>query len=233
MAEKISALLTDYMKEQPLISWDLRCFSDGKSLLDSGHDFDLILLDIQMKDLNGMETAKRLRQRGSQCILIFLTVLKEWVFDAFAVQAFDYLVKPLEPNRFYQTLNRAMAALKQREQALLPKLTSNILIQRGSSREIIPLSRIRYCEVLGRKVYLHQSDGSTIDYYERLEVLEHQVDQRFFRCHRSYLVNLDYVRGCDAGQVILTEQEKIPVSRLRERDFLQALLHHMKGRDTF
>jgi two-component system response regulator LytT len=58
------------------------------------------------------------------------------------------------------------------------------------------------------------------------------VDRRFFRCHRSYLVNLDYVRGCQTGQVLLSQGERIPVSRLRERDLTGALLLHMKKRDS-
>ena len=61
--------------------------------------------------------------------------------------------------------------------------------------------------------------------------LERCVDRRFFRCHRSYLVNLDYVRGCHGGQVLLPRGEAIPVSRLREQDLTRALLRHMKERD--
>ena len=96
--------------------------------------------------------------------------------------------------------------------------------------KLIPLADIVYGEVLGRKVYLHLRDGSTVDYYEKLENLEHQVDGRFFRCHRSYLVNLDFVLGCGGGRVTLPQGTEIPVSRLREQDFTQALLRRMRER---
>ena len=69
-----------------------------------------------------------------------------------------------------------------------------------------------------------------MDYYNKLEDLEQHVDGRFFKCHRSYLVNLDYVRGCHGGQIALSQGGEIPVSRLRERDLTQALLRHMKER---
>ena len=105
-----------------------------------------------------------------------------------------------------------------------------MMIQRGTGCEVVPLSDIVYCEVLGRKVYLHKKDGAVIDYYHKLEDLERRVDGRFFKCHRSYLVNLDYVRGCRDGQVLLSQGEAIPVSRLRERELTQALLRHMKER---
>ncbi len=82
---------------------------------------------------------------------------------------------------------------------------------------------------MARELYLHRAGGGVVDCYGRLEELERRVDGRFFRCHRSYLVNLDYVRGCREGQVLLPQGEAIPVSRLRERELTQALLRRMKG----
>ena len=104
------------------------------------------------------------------------------------------------------------------------------LLEGAGGCEVVLLSDIVYCEVLGRKVYLHKPDGAVSDYYGRLEDLEWRVDGRFFKCHRSYLVNLDYVRGCRDGQVLLPQGERIPASRLRERELTQALLRHMKER---
>ena len=76
----------------------------------------------------------------------------------------------------------------------------------------------------------HEKDKTVTEYYERLEELERRVDRRFYRCHRSYLVNLDYVRGCKGGQILLPGEEQIPVSRLRERELTQVLLRRMKER---
>lgn len=224
MAQEIADQLSQYMHENQLTSYCVNSFSCGQSLLESGRDFDVIFLDIQMEHLNGMETAKMLRQRENHSLLIFVTVLKECVFDAFEVEAFDYLVKPLDSNHFKRTMDRILKSLRQRE-------TKSIVVQRGTSRAVILLAEIVYCEVQGRKIYIHQSDGNIIDYYDKLDDLEQRIDGRFFRCHRSYLVNLEYVRGCDAGQVMLPQGGKIPVSRLRERDLTRALLRYMKERD--
>lgn len=192
--------------------------------MESDCAFDLIFLDIQMEQPDGMEIARMLRQQSNQSLLIFVTVLKEYVFDAFEVEAFDYLTKPLDYGRFRRTMDRVMRVLEQ-------QAAKSIVIQRGTSCEVLLLSQIVYCEVQGRKIYIHQSDGRIIDYYDKLEDFERRVDGRFFKCHRSYLVNLDYVRGCNAGQVILSGEDRIPVSRLRERDLTQALLHYMKERE--
>lgn len=240
MAEELSCRLSQYMDEQINKQADkrinehlsknssfysIRCFSDGCSLLKSGNTFDVIFLDIQMPPPDGLETARKLRRQGIRSLLIFITVLAEYVFDAFSVEAYDYLVKPLEDVRFRRTMNRVLRTLSQRTDQ-----QKNLIIQKGNSCEIIPLSEILYGEVMGRKIYIHQINGSITDYYGRMEDLERKVDGRFFKCHRSYLVNLAHVRGCHDGRVILMQDKEIPVSRLRERDLTQALLHYMKSR---
>ena len=223
MAQALAGHLADYMKEKSMTAYSVSNFSDGRTLVESAGSFDVIFLDIQMEHLDGMETAKLLRQRGDHSLLVFVTVLKELVFDAFQVEAYDYLLKPLDSARFKQTMNRVLRSLKQRT-------AEDIVIQRGTGCEVVLLSDIVYCEVLGRKIYLHKSDGTVSDYYDKLEDLERRVDGRFFKCHRSFLVNLDYVRGCQDGQVLLFQGERIPASRLRERELTQALLRHMKER---
>ena len=223
MARELSDHLVDYMKEKSTTNYSVSSFSDGRALLERVGSFDVIFLDIQMEQLDGMETARLLRQRGVHSLLIFVTVLKECVFDSFQVETFDYLLKPLDSARFHQTMDRVLRSLRQRT-------AEDLVIQRGTGCEIVRFSDIVYCEVLGRKVYLHKNDGTVIDYYDKLEDLERRVDGRFFKCHRSYLVNLDYVRGCRDGQVLLPQGERIPASRLRERELTQALLRHMKER---
>ena len=224
MARELADHLADYMKEKSITGYSVNSFSSGRTLLESSGSFDVIFLDIQMEPPDGMETAKLLRQQGDHSLLVFVTVLKELVFDAFQVEAYDYLLKPLDSAHFKRTMDRVLRALDQRGAA-------NIVIQRGTGCEVVPLSELVYCEVLGRKIYLHKQDGTVSGYYDKLEDLERRVDGRFFKCHRSYLVNLDYVRGCQDGQVMLSQGERIPASRLRERELTQALLRHMRGRD--
>lgn len=222
MAREIADQLAGYMKETDC-DYSVDCFSSGHALLKSSDEFDVIFLDIQMERPDGMETAALLRRRESRSLLIFVTVLKDRVFDVFPLEAFDYLLKPLDRDRFRRTMDRALRWLER-------DAAKNLVIQRGSDCQVVPLSDILYCEVLGRKIFIHKKDGIVLDYYDRLEDLEQRVDSRFFKCHRSYLVNLDHVGGCQDGQVLLSQGERIPVSRLRERELTQALLRHMKER---
>ena len=225
MARELAGYLARYLEEHEVTAYSVSNFSSGRALLEAADGFDVIFLDIQMEEPDGMETARLLRGQGDHSLLVFVTVLMELVFDAFQVEAYDYLTKPLDAARFARTMDRVLQTLEQRTAA-------SLVIQQGSGCEVVPLSDVVYCEVLGRKVYLHKKDGTVTGYYDRLEQLERRVDGRFFRCHRSYLVNLDHVRGCQAGQVLLSQGERIPVSRLRERDLTGALLLHMKKRDS-
>ncbi|MCI9592172.1 MAG: response regulator transcription factor [Lachnospiraceae bacterium] len=224
MTEEISQYLSRYMEEENMASYCVSSFPNGRLLLESDCDFDLIFLDIQMEQPDGMETAKMLRQRKNRSLLVFVTVMKECVFDAFEVHAYDYLIKPLDYHRFKRTMDRAVKDLDQ-------QAGKHIIIRKSASCQVVPLSQIMYCEVQGRKVYIHQADGKVIDYYDKLEDFQRRVDRRFFRCHRSYLVNLDYIRGCAAGLATLSLGDKIPVSRLRERELTETLLRHMKERE--
>lgn len=224
MEKEITDHISKYMAEKNRMPYCVSSFSNGRSLLETDCNFDLIFLDIQMERPDGMETARMLRKRKNHSLMVFVTVLEEYVFDAFEVEAFDYLIKPLDNDHFRRTMDRALKSLEQ-------QTTKSIVVRRGNSCEVIPLAQIMYCEVQGRKLYIHQSSGKITDYYDRLENFERRVDGRFFKCHRSYLVNFDYVLGCNAGQLTLSQGDVIPVSRLRERDLTQALLHYMKERN--
>ena len=225
MARELSDRLTAYLEERRAAPYSVSLFSGGQALLDQGGGFDVILLDIGMEGPDGLETARLLRRRGERGLLIFVTVLKEQVFDAFEVEACGYLLKPLDGGRFRRTMDRALALLERRA-------AQTLAVRQGNACQVVPLAEILYCEVQGRKIYIHREEGAVLDYYDRLDDLERRVDGRFFRCHRSYLVNLDHVRGCRAGQVTLSQGEAIPVSRLRERELTQALLRRMKGQDV-
>lgn len=220
MVEALCAEIHTWMKKSGETDYDISCFSGGRALLESPCEFDIVFLDIQMEHPNGMETAKMLRRRSRDTVLIFVTVLKEYVFDAFEVTAYDYLLKPLNRERFQRMMSRVVTNLKQ--------TSPTLVVQKGTSCAVIPLAQIVYCEVQGRKIYIHQENGMVTDYYDKLEEFERRLDGRFFKCHRSYLVNLDKVRGCHAGQAALSDGSEVPVSRLRERQLTEALLRHMK-----
>ncbi|MEY8237263.1 LytTR family DNA-binding domain-containing protein [Lachnospiraceae bacterium 66-29] len=197
-------------------------FSSGEELLSYEKSIDILFLDIQMKDIDGMETARMLRKRKFEGFLIFITILKEMVFQCFEVQAYDYLVKPIEERYFIKTMERLYASIQNASEA-------NLLVRRGYESRIISLQDIVFGEIIDRKVYLHLTSSEVIDFYDRIEHLEQQLDQRFFRCHRSYLINLKYLKSYKKGIAYMEGGKEIPVSRLRSKEFSSVILQYMKS----
>lgn len=134
MAQELAGHIADYMREKDITNYSVNSFSNGRALLEIG-GCDVVFLDIQMEQPDGMETARLLRQREDHCLLVFVTVLKECVFDAFNVEAYDYLLKPLDGARFRQTMDRLLRSLEQRR-------AGDIVIQKGTGCEVIPLSSL-------------------------------------------------------------------------------------------
>lgn len=197
-------------------------FSCGEELLKCGQRIDILFLDIQMKGMNGMETARKLRAGQFRGFLVFITVLKEMVFQSFEVQAYDYLVKPIDADQFERTMERLWGSMKSFREV-------SLLVQKGYESRILYLEEIVYCESIDRKIYLHLVSGEVVDYYDRIEHLETKLDDSFFRCHRSYLINLKYLKSYKNGLAYLEGGKEIPVSRLRSRAFSDVILQYMKN----
>lgn len=196
-------------------------FSDGEELLRYDKKIDILFLDIQMSGIDGMETARKLRERKFQGFLIFITVMKELVFRAFEVQAYDYLVKPVEEDAFHRMMERLFDSLQNAGEAVL-------LVQKGYESRIISLTDIVFCEIIDRKIYLHLVTSEVVDYYDRIENLETKLNDKFFRCHRSYLINLQYLKSYKNGTAYMEGGRQIPVSRLRMGAFSQVILQYME-----
>lgn len=204
--------------EQPAVY----TFSSGKELLDSDNRIDIIFLDIQMPQMDGMEVARKLRARGFRGFLLFITVLPDPVYDAFSVQAFDYLLKPIQPERFERVMDRLLQTMQNAKDDVL-------LVRTGHESRLIPFDDIVYCEVIDRKIYVHLTGSEVVDYYDRIESLEKRLGDAFYRCHRSYLINLRYVRNCKSNCVTMEDGTQIPVSRLRAKDFSNVMLRYMQS----
>lgn len=220
MSDHIRKLASDFFHEKNM-EVTIFQFSSGEELLKHDNIIDILFLDIQMEKINGFEVARKLRNRKFKGYLIFITVLKEMVFQSFEVQAYDYLVKPLAKQSFTKTMERLYCSIKNASEECL-------LIQKGYESRIVSFDNIIFCEIINRKVYLHLSSFDIVDFYDRIENLEKKLDGRFFRCHRSFLINLKYLKSCKNGIAIMEGNQEIPVSRLRNKEFSHVILQYMK-----
>lgn len=197
-------------------------FSSGTELLQYNKTIDILFLDIQMDYINGMETARKLRNRKFKGFIIFITILKEMVFQSFEVQAYDYLLKPITEKQFDKTMERLFTSIQNANEA-------NLLIQKGHESRIISIEDIVYCEIIDRKVYLHLSSSEILDFYDRIDNLEKKLNNNFFRCHRSFLINLKHLKSYKNGIAYMENGQEIPVSRLRSKTFSNVILQYMKS----
>ena len=222
MSDHIKTLVSDFFRKKNR-EIRLRTFSSGEELLSGGGQIDICFLDIQMKDMDGMETARRLRADKFQGFLIFITVLKEMVFSSFEVQAYDYLLKPVEEKQFEKTMERLYASMRSVGE-------DSMLIQKGYEGRIVQKDEIIFCEIIDRKIYLNLASGEVLDYYEQIENLETKLGSHFFRCHRSYIIILRHLKGYKRGVAYMDNGREVPVSRLRSKEFSGVILQYMKNR---
>ena len=221
MSAHIRSCVSDFFRKKNRET-SLRMFSSGEELLSYNGQIDILFLDIQMKGMDGMETARKLRADQFRGFLVFITVLKEMVFQSFEVQAYDYLVKPVDKKQFEKTMERLYASMQNASE-------DSLLVQKGYEGRIIPKDEIVFCEVIDRKIYLNLASGDVVDYYERIENLEAKLDKHFYRCHRSYLINLKHLKGYKNGTACMDNGKEIPVSRLRSKEFSGVVLQYMKN----
>lgn len=190
---------------------------------------DIILLDIQMPNMSGMETAKELRRQGNDAVIIFLTGLEEPVFDAFEVEAFRYLVKPVSDDLLYAALDAAIEKVERNsgQNGTENKAKTDLFIIENGQHVRVPISDIIYAEVFNRQIILHCT-GGTHEYYGKMAELEELTGNTFYRSHRSYLLNLRYVTGY-SGREITTKGGTVILSKKKYPEFVRIYMAYLKG----
>lgn len=196
-------------------------FISGEKLISYNDEFSIYFLDIQMDNISGIDTAKQIRLTYEKAIIIFLTGFKDYVFDAFDVNAFNYLIKPINEIKFKETLYSAVKLISKNDKFLIAK--SN-----GSSYKIL-LNDIIYIESNQRKIKIHTT-YDVIEYYYKISDLENTLlEDNFFRCHKSYIINLKYVQSFDSTFITLENSEKVFVSKYKLTDFSKAFMYYLKN----
>ena len=165
--------------------------------------FDVLILDVEMGGMSGVELAKKLRLLGASMQLIFLTGYMEYIAEGYDVEALNYLLKPVTEERLGDVLNRAAERLKTRENVLILSLPDGMVT--------VPQHEIKYLEVMRNYVTIHA--GEDISIKRTLNELESKLDECFFRIHRSYIVNLRFVRKVAKTEVTLKDGSVLPLSR--------------------
>lgn len=206
--DKFKKLLTQ-IADQYHITVNIRTFTSGEQLLfhmeDADNEVDIVYLDILMGRLNGLETAKKLRDRGCNAEIIFLTSNPEYVFDSFDISPTHYILKDsITDDRFREIFFKAAALAES-------KSSSFFSCVNGMVQKQIAISQISYFEVQNRIVTVHFK-GGTFDFYAHMEDLEKMPELNgFLRVHRSFFVHLNYIDQLSKNNLLLITGETIPL----------------------
>lgn len=207
----LAALFKRYQKlhATPL---QIHIFQNGFSLLDAidqGKRFDITILDILMPGENGIEIARNIRASGTDTEIIFLTSSPEYAVDSYEVKAQNYLLKPVTEEKFFASIDSILVELDEKDTA------SFIIYTTEKQYSRIRVSSLVYGEVTHRTITLHLADQTMISavmtFTEFQDILKAYPD--FIYPHRSYAVNMNYIQYVTKSDIILTDGQKIPLSR--------------------
>ncbi|MDO4269334.1 MAG: LytTR family DNA-binding domain-containing protein [Eubacteriales bacterium] len=197
-------------------------FSSGEGLLGwldkHAGEIDLVFLDIEMGGMNGMETARALRERDDSLLLAFVTGYTDYVFDGYAVGALGYLVKPPRTEQVGELLGRALGALFQEGDKVF-------LCRNADGLYRIPKKSIRYFYSDRRQVTC-VAENRSYTFYARLDDVAEAVGASFVRIHQRYLVRAGAVDRVEGGAAVLGD-ETLPISRKYQPEALAALARAM------
>jgi DNA-binding LytR/AlgR family response regulator len=223
--KEIAECLSEYAKrysQERMTEIDITFFSNGLDFLSEYKPiYDIVLMDIKMPYLDGMETAKKLRKVDPDVCLIFVTNLANYAIKGYEVSASDFIIKPVNYFDFSTRLKRAIDKVNtNRDYSVI--LESKDVVRRVSVREIY------YIEVFEHFLVYHlKRDDVTVR--GQMKTVEEELSPfNFARCHNCYLVNMKYVTELTPAYVVVGDKQ-IPISRRRHKDFSQALTNYLGG----
>lgn len=180
-------------------------------------NFDVLLLDIEMPGMDGVELAKAVRRDNEAVQIVFITGYSDYIAEGYEVSALHYLMKPVDEEKFFQVLSRAVGRLARNEPFLTLELPGETVR--------VPLPEIRYLDVQQNYVTVHAKRDYTLK--RPLAEFEAALDRRFCRVGRSCIVNLTYVRRAARTEAELTTGERIPLPRGQYEKLNQAIIHQI------
>ena len=195
-------------------------YSDGEDILDNYKgDYDIILMDIQMRFMDGMTAAKNIRKLDDAVVIMFITNMTQYAVQGYEVDALDYIIKPVEYFAFSQKLEKAVGRIRRRKRFYV-----TIPVEEGIQK--LDVSSIYYIEARGHQA-VYRTDSGAYTARAALKDLEGAMEQHgFYRCSKGYLVNMNLVEGISGGDCII-HGEKIPIGRSKKKEFMECLIRYM------
>ncbi|WEV64093.1 LytTR family DNA-binding domain-containing protein [Bifidobacterium sp. ESL0732] len=220
--QKVLDYLNRYQAENSE-NFTVSVFDDGAKIVEGYRPiYDILLLDIEMKQMDGMEAARRIRKVDGSVVIVFITNASQYAINGYEVQALSYLLKPVPYFAFSQEIKRCIEAVRRQSD-------DSMLFEAGSQRTRVELKSIVYIESIRHTIVIHTLDGK-LSVTSTLKELEAQLAEHdFFRSNSCYLVNLRHVTGIEDQDCIMSNGERLRISRPRKKAFVAALTGYING----
>lgn len=218
-SETLKNYIEQYAKENSL-NIALSIFPNGERIVnDFKSDYDIMFMDIEMPVMDGIEASTKIREIDSECIIIFISNYTQYAIKGYAVNALDYLTKPLEYTLFKNTMSKAILKVQSKQ-------NKSIFIQSSSETYRIDINEIIYIEVYKHRVTFHTTKDN-YDMRGTLQDVEKQLpNNQFVRCNSGIIVNLKYVTGISKDSLVVFDEE-LPIARSRKKDVLNMLTRYI------
>lgn len=220
--DDICQLLENWAYERKIELFIYR-FTNGDDLIlaHQKHYMDLIILDVIMPLLNGIDTAKEIRLADKNVSLVFLTSSREFAVESYDVKAFSYLIKPVNKERLFAVLDDFSKTTQRQEETFLAQTDAGFCK--------ITISDVEYLEAQNKHVTVFLSNGTSIEIRELFSRCEEvfTLERGFFKCHRSYIVQLNHVEQFTKTTLLTNHHVTIPISRSSYPAFKETYFNHM------
>lgn len=223
-------LLQKYVEDwaqENRIHLETKLFSSGESFWFAWEDdscYDLLIFDIEMGQLSGMELAADIRKKDEEIPILFVTGYDSYMAQGFEVAALHYLLKPIPKEKLFAVLDKFNKSRMKREQE------EKLLFRTEEGPLSLPASKIWYIEARAHQCILYTEDESYVLCTSISEMVGNLCGRReFVRCHRSYLVNMQHVSAIVKPELVLDDKRRIPVSRSAEKEVNQVFIELYKG----
>ncbi len=221
-SERLDSFLKTYEKSGK-VQFNIKKFDNPVPFLKAYRsDYDLMFLDIQMPNMNGMDLAKKIREIDQNVLIIFITNLGQMAIQGYQVEALDFVVKPIEYAEFKLKIERALCRIHKTDKSFI------LIKQRGSEIKILQ-DDILYVESMRHRSFIHTSK-ETFKVTTALNKLEKELDKDMFaRCNNCYLVNLKYVTGIVDFDCKLKDIS-LQISQPRKKEFISRFIDYSEGK---
>ena len=210
---QLDSTLTQWSTPPARISTE--CFDNGDALISAHRNshFDIILLDVVMPIFGGIETAQEIRKFDKNVKIVFLTSSPEFAVDSYSVKASNYLLKPVSTHKLFICIDELYEEIKDEDK--------HILIRQSGTYHNVPINNIEFLEAQNKAVKFSLADGGQIISSEKLYICEEKLltESNFFKCHRSYIVNLHHISSYSSKEIVMRSGTRIPISRNVQKEF--------------